>query len=279
MKTRVLSALMAIAVASLTASANTVDKNAPLTVRTMRAIASESSVVELPAKAAEIVRAASEETRKKVAIRTVRIFLQNHHALAPSLIGAIANAAPDLAPIVTAEAIKLFPESAYSITKAAVAAAPKQAVLIALQAAQANPSHAGAIRAGIDRGAPVLAPQFQQVLTALASGERVETVDLAIVTVRVRIGTSSSITPADLNNPVLNTGAGRTQQVFTGVQQSLVTNPDGSVEIVFTIDTGTEEIPENFNGQEQRGFDIITRDLLRGNNKFVRDITIETYVN
>ena len=279
---------MAVAVASLSANAITVDKNTPISVRTMRAIVSETSVVELPAKAAEIVTAASEETREKVAIRTVRIFLQNHHSLAPSLVGAIANAAPEVAPAVTSEAIMLFPESAYSITKAAVAAAPKQAVLIALRAAQVNPSQIGSIRAGIDRGAPALAPQFQQVLATIASGERVETADLAILTVRVRIGTSSSTTPADLSDLTLNVGGeGNTQQVFTGVVQTVVeeevTDPDTGVVtiekvIVFTIDTGSVDVPEDLTGQQNSNFDLIARVLNTGSD-FVKEVVIESYVN
>ena len=288
MKTRVVSALMAVAVASLTANAITVDKNAPLSVRTMRAIVSETSVVELPAKAAEIVSAASEETREKVAVRTVRIFLQNHHSLAPSLVGAIANAAPEVAPAITAEAITLFPESAYSITKAAVAAAPKQAVLIALRAAGANPGHIGQIRAGIDRGIPTLAPEFQRVLATLASGERVETVDLAVITIRVRIGTSSSTTPADVGNLGLNVGgAGATQQVFSGVVQTVVdvpvTDPITGIvtiekEVVFTVDTGSVEVPEDLTGQQTSQFDLIARVLNTGSG-FVKEVVIESYTN
>ena len=279
MKIRVVSALMAVAVASITANAITTEKSI-LSVKEIRNIAAETAVVELPAKAAEIVTAASEEVREKVAIRTVRIFLAEKHSLAPSLVGAISHAAPEVAPAVVAEAIQLFPENAYAITKAAVSAAPKQAVLIALRAAAANRALAPTISTGVQRAIPAQADQFVGLLTALSQGERVESAELAIVTVKVRIGSSSSITPADLNNPVLNVpGQGNQQQVFTGVQQSVVTNPDGSVEVVFTIDTGNEEIPENFQGQEQSGFDIITRDLLKGDNRFVRDITIEAYVN
>ena len=279
MKTRVVSALMAVAVASLTASAITVDNNTPLSVKSMRAIVSETSVVELPAKAAEIVAAASEETREKVAIRTLRIFLQNHHSLAPSLVGAIANAAPEVAAAITAEAITLFPESAYSITQAAVAAAPKQAVLIALEAANANPSHIGQIRAGIDRGIPSLAPQFEQVLTALTTGQRVETVDFGVVTVRVRIGTSSSTTPADLSNLSLNVGgSGSTQQVFAGVIQQVIDVPSvdpitGAVtiekEVTFTVTT-PDDIPEDLTGQQTSQFDLIARVLNTGSD-FVKE--------
>jgi hypothetical protein len=272
-------------VASLSANAITIDKNTPLSVKTMRAIVSETSVVELPAKAAEIVTAASEETREKVAVRTVRIFLQNHHSLAPSLVGAIANAAPEVAPAITAEAITLFPESAYSITKAAVAAAPKQAVLIALRAAGANPGHIGPIRAGIDRGIPTLAPEFQRVLAAMASGERVETTDLAVVTVKVRIGTSSSNTPASGDNLTLNVGGdGATQQVFSGVVQTVVDveiedpeNPGEYItvkEVIFTVDTGALEVPEDLAGQEQSNFDVIAR-ALNTNSGFQDAVVIE----
>jgi len=278
MKLKVVSALVAVAAVSLTANAVTLDKNIP-SVKSIRAIADASTLVELPAKAAEIVTGAPEDIREKVAVRTVRIFLQGNHSLAPSLVGAIAKAAPEVAPAVVAEAVSLFPENAYAITKAATSVAPKQAIQIALRAAAANPTNAATISSGIQNAIPQHRDDVVSIFNALANGERVESANLAIVTVKVRIGSSSSITPADLNNPTLNTGAGETQQVFTGVQQSLVTNPDGSVEIVFTIDTGNEEIPENLNGQEQTGFDIITRDLLKGDNAFLRDITIESYIN
>ncbi len=280
MKAHVVSTLAAVVAVSLTANAVTVDKNIP-TAKAMRAVAETTSIIELPAKAAEIVSAAPEEVREKMAVRTVRIFLQSNHSLAPSLVAAIAKVAPEVAPAAVAEAVALFPENAYAITKAAVAAAPKQAIQIALRASMANPQQTSVISTGVQKAVPHQADQVMTVFNALATGERVEDANLAIVTVKVRIGSSSNITPADLNNPVLNVGGdGATQQVFTGVQQTVVTNPDGSVEIVFTIDTGNEEIPEDFAGQEQSGFDIITRDLLTGgDNAFVNDITIETYIN
>ena len=278
MKTRVVSALMAVAVASMTASAVTVDKRIP-SVKAIRAIASETSVVELPAKAAEIVAQASEETREKVAIRTVRIFLQNHHSLAPSLVGAIANSSPEVAAAVVAEAISLFPESAYSITKAAVAAAPKHAIQIALKAAAKNVAQTGQISAGVQRSIPAEAEQFQNVLTALSSGDRFETADLAIVTVKVRIGSSRAKTPAVANNPILNNGADKQQEVFTGVKQTTVTNDDGTIDIVFEVDTEViVEIPEDFAGQENNDFDVIVRQLLGDASKFTKNVTIDKYV-
>lgn len=276
MKTRVVSALMAVAVASMTASAVTVDKRIP-SVKAIRAIASETSVVELPAKAAEIIAQASEETREKVAIRTVRIFLQNHHSLAPSLVGAIASRTPEVASAVVVEAIKLFPESAYSITKAAVAAAPEQAVRVAIAATAAEKHQSAAIAAGIQRAVPRQAEQISGLFGALSAGERFESADLAIVTVKVRIGTSNSNRPA-ATDPRLNNPAGQPQQVFAGVTQREVTE-NGETFIVFEVDTSEiPDIPEDFTGQDvQDVFDVISRQL-RNDGKFVKPVIIESYI-
>ena len=279
---------MAVAVASVSANAITVEKQGSIaTVKAIRAIAEETSVVELPAKAAEIVTAAKEENRKKVAIRTVRVFLQGNHSLAPSLVGAIAKAAPEVAAAVTSEAIALFPESAYSITKAAVAAAPDYAVQIAMSAAANNRASAGQITAGVQRALPSsTAAQFNNVLTALSQGERVESADLAIVTIKVRIGSSNNTTPADITNPTLNVpGESNQQQVFQGVEQKVetveVTAPDGTTTtetiITFVVDTGNLEVPDDLAGQEQSTFDIIARQL-DNTSSFVKEVVIEEYV-
>lgn len=290
---------MAVAVASVSANAITVEKQGSIaSVKAIRAIAEETSIVELPAKAAEIVTAAKEENRKKVAIRTVRVFLQGHHSLAPSLVGAIAKAAPEVAAAVASEAIALFPESAYSITKAAVAAAPDYAVQIAMSAAANNRASAGQIRAGVQRALPnSSAAQFNNVLTALNQGERVETAELAIVTVKVRIGSSSAVVPADPTNTALNVpGETSQQQVFAGVEQTVeevpvvddngdpVTDDNGDpvteTVVTFVIDTGNIEVADDLTGQEAADqFDIIARVLDTNNNAFVEEVTVEAYVN
>ena len=273
---------MAVAVASLTASAITVDNQAPISVKAIRAMASETSVVELPAKAAEIVSAASEETREKVAIRTVRIFLQNHHSLAPSLVGAIAHAAPEVAAAVTAEAIRLFPESAYSITKAAVSAAPKHAVQIALRAGAADRARSAEITAAVQRAIPEHAEAYLNVLSALVKGERVETVDLAVVTVKIRIGSSTDNRPASETNLSLNNVIGQQQQTFVGTNQRIETDPDtGEQFVIVEVDLGaTVEVPEDLTGQDKNDFDVLVRQLFNDNkNPFVNNVTIQAYVN
>ena len=278
MKTRVVSALMAVAVASMTASAVTVDKRIP-SVKAIRAIASETSVVELPAKAAEIISQASDETREKVAIRTVRIFLQNHHSLAPSLVGAIANAVPELAATVAAEAIKLFPESAYSITKAAVAAAPEQAVRVAIAATSAQEGQVAGIVAGVQRAIPGQVEQFNSLFAALSAGERFESADLAILTVKFRIGTSSGRNPAN-PNPIFNAPTGGQNQTFAGVTPVFETDPvTNEVIVTFTVDTGNQDVSEDLSGQEALDiFDVISRVLVQ-EGQFKKQPVIQKYVN
>ncbi|MCS1413085.1 MAG: hypothetical protein M2R46_00797 [Verrucomicrobia subdivision 3 bacterium] len=274
MKTNSACALVALVVASLTANAVTFDKNSPIpTVKAIKAIAKAVPVVELPAKAAEIVKAAPEEIREKVATRTLRVFLQGHHSLAPSLVGAIARVAPETAPTATAEAIRLFPESAYSITKAAVATTPKHAVLIALWAASAAPDRSRSIANAVQRAIPTRASQFMAVLQSLESRERVDSTSLAVATEKVGIGSFSSKTPADVTNAVLNTlDETDQQQIFAGVKQIVVqepvidpntgrqaTNPDGTpktgVAVVFQIDDAVQMEIQNFQGQEVTGLD------------------------
>lgn len=287
---------MAAAIASITANAVVTEKQGQfLSVKALREVAAETTVVELPAKAANIVVNTSKELREKVAVRTVRIFLQGQQSLAPSLVAAIAKAAPEVAAAVTSEAVKLFPEHAYTITKAAVAAAPKHAIQIAMRASVGTPTRAQAIGGGARNAVPAIAPQIDSFFGALAAGERVETAALAIVQVKIRIGSSSSPLPADLSNPTLNVeGIDNEQLVFEGVQTEVVEtpvidpdtgeqavddagNPVVERELVFTIDTGEVEVPEDLSGQDISNFDIIIRQLA-DSGAFQEDIEIQVYV-
>lgn len=296
MKARVVSALMAAAIASITVNAVVTEKQGQfLSVKALRQVAAETTIVELPAKAAAIVANTPADLREKVAVRTVRIFLQGQHSLAPSLIAAIAEAAPEVAAAVTSEAVKLFPENAYTITKAAVAAAPKHAIQIAMRASVGTPARALAIGGGARNAVPAIAPQIGSFFDAIAAGERVETAALAIVQVKIRIGSSSSRIPADLSNPTLNVeGIDNEQLVFEGVQSEIVEtpvidpntgeqavdssgNPVVTRELVFTIDTGEVAVPENLSGQDISNFDIIVRQLA-DSGAFQEDIEIEVYV-
>jgi hypothetical protein len=227
------------------------------TVRALREQAESLSVVELPAKAAEIVSDSPEKGRKRLAVRIVRVFLKERHSLAPSLVGSICSAAPDVSVVVTAEAVQLFPESAYSIVKAAVASAPEMAVSICLQASIEVPDRSRQIVNAVRRAHPSAVTELIGVVTVL-SAARVETVDAAIQSTRNRIGTSLSNVPANLNDFRDNNSPGLLQLRFL----------DGM------------EVAENLSGSELiNHFDRIRRELLRGDdNQFDDDVVIERYV-
>ena len=122
---------MIAAATTLTVGAVTVEnENSPPTAKAVRAVAKTTSVVELPAKASEIVKSVPEAERERIAVRTLRIFLEGRQALAPTLVGEIIQAAPETAMAVVTEAVRLFPESAHSIARAAAAVADSEQVAL-----------------------------------------------------------------------------------------------------------------------------------------------------
>ncbi|MDA7510075.1 hypothetical protein N8766_04050 [bacterium] len=149
--------------------------SSPLTQRQLNKISDETSLVEKPAKAAEIISRTDSSHRQRMAIRVVRLFLKEAHSLAPSLVGAIASSSPDVIVEVTAEAVQLFPENAYSIVKAAVAGAPELATAIALRLSVENISNAEAILAGAVSAKPEAAPIILAALESPETLQRTET--------------------------------------------------------------------------------------------------------
>jgi len=97
-------------------------------------------VPEMPAKAAELVKAADKKDRQAVAVVAVRAIVAKHRAAAPLVISAVAKAAPDLAAFVAVAAAEVVHEQAPMIARAAVASSPslaseiKQAVSVAVPA-------------------------------------------------------------------------------------------------------------------------------------------------
>ena len=268
------------------------------TPQALKEAAAQTAVVDLPPLAKSILQEVSDELRPRVAVRLVRIFLQGKHLLAPNLVSTITKAHPDLAVVVTNEAIKLFPESAYSIAKAAVAAAPENAVLVNLLAVAQNREQAEAITAGVHSSLGDKKDAMVDLLTSVANGERVESQDLAIVTVKFRIGGGRTNVPANSNRPELNRPQEtEPQEVFEGVTQQVVQEPvkDGQGNVVtdgqgnpitqpvlvVQIDTGDVEVPEDLSRQEiVDEFDVILRTVLDINtNRFFGAIVLEAYVN
>ena len=236
-------------------------------VSSLRKIAEATSVVERPAKAAEIIVLAPEEDRERIAVRVVRLFLSRYHSLAPSLVAEIAKQLPELAATVAAEAISLFPESAYSITKAAVSAAPERALEIALRAAALTPRMADTIAVGVQRGIPDRAWQYRAVIAGIQEARRTEHIDMAVFTIKIRIGSGTGITPKEVG------------RLFDGVEQRTRTDAEGNEFVFFEVDSDFVDIPEDLSGQEEDKFDVILRKLLATeDNPFTREVVKQEYV-
>lgn len=285
MKNRIVCAIVIAAATTLTVGAVTVEnENSPPTAKAVRAVAKTTSVVELPAKASEIVKSVPEAERERIAVRTLRIFLEGRQALAPTLVGEIIQAAPETAMAVVTEAVRLFPESAHSIARAAAAVADsEQVALIALRAAAAAPHKATAVSTNVRRVVPEQESQLtaffgalQSRVNALQSNERVETSDSIIISVPIRIGTEGGNTPGKVATLLDEADYSdiETYPLFEGVTHGITEDEEtGERSVIFILDQSVEqrepEIAETVVGQ----FDVIVRRLLTiDSNLFVQEI-------
>lgn len=267
-----------VAAAALTAGAVTGENENPIpTAKAVRELAKTTSVVELPAKAGEIVKSVPEAERERIAVRTLRIFLEGRQALAPTLVGEIIQAAPEVAMAVVTEAVRLFPESAHNIARAAAAVAdPEQVALIALRAAAAAPHKATAVSTNVRRAVPEQEAQLEAFFGALQSSERVETSDSIIISVPIRIGVEGGNTPGKVAVLIDEEGFENieTFPLFEGVTHGIVEDSEtGERNVIFVLDknveTRTPEIAETVVGN----FDIIVRRLLTtDSNLFTKEI-------
>ena len=228
------------------------------TVKQLREYSESMPLVELPAKAADLVSEADAEDQQRLAVRIVRVFLVERHSLAPSLIGAMCRKVPEISVPTTLEAVRLFPESTHSIVKAAIVAAPDYATLICIQTSLEEPNRKREIVNALRRGLPDHVPNLVAALQTFG-GERVESIADAVRTTKNRIGTSGTNSPA---NPL----------------DALYNNPVGTPQLRFPDDP--IEIPENFSGGELLDhFDVILRELLTDSgNPFADDVVVEEYV-
>ena len=129
MKLKKLTTLGALLVAVATLTVN----SSALTTIQIKQIKSEVlgvPVPEMPAKAAELVKAADKKDRQAVALTAVRAVVSKHRAAAPLVVAAVSKVAPELAPVVAAASVELAPEQSASILTATVAAAPAQASVV-----------------------------------------------------------------------------------------------------------------------------------------------------
>lgn len=87
-------------------------------------------VPEMPAKAAELVLAATDKEREAIAVTAVKAIVFKHRASAPVVVAAVSKVAPEVAAAITAAAAELSNDQASIIARAAIKAAPGQSASV-----------------------------------------------------------------------------------------------------------------------------------------------------
>ncbi|HBP54869.1 MAG TPA: hypothetical protein DD687_02830, partial [Verrucomicrobiales bacterium] len=99
------------------------------------------SAVEIPAKAAKIVKAASDEIRLETAKLILKEVLNQRPQLAVQMTASIARVAPETAPLVASWAAAMSPQFGEQIIRAAAVSAPEFAADIAVATTRIFPNN------------------------------------------------------------------------------------------------------------------------------------------
>jgi hypothetical protein len=121
---------------------------------------------EMPAKAAELVKAAKSRDRGRVTVEVVKAALAKNPGAAMSVVGAIAKAVPDMAAIAAGAAAEEQPARAADIARAAAAAAPAKAGKIVAAVCRAAPQDYRNIALRVAQVAP---GSEKEILRSIAS--------------------------------------------------------------------------------------------------------------
>ena len=124
------------------------------------------TAAELPAKAADLVKAAKTTDLQHVTVDVVKAAIDLNSAAAPSIVGAVAHAVPAMAPVAAGRAAALQPKQAAAIAKSAAAAAPKMAGKIVVAVCQAVPNDYRNIAIAVSQAAP---GSGKEILAAVGS--------------------------------------------------------------------------------------------------------------
>lgn len=123
-------------------------------------------IPELPAKAAELIRAAKPAERNSQTIEVMRAALLVNPGAAVAIVGAVAREVPDMAAVAAATAAEALPNDAEAIARAAAMVAPSEAGRITAAVCRAVPGQYRAVAAAVAAAAP---SATRLVLQAVAS--------------------------------------------------------------------------------------------------------------
>ena len=123
------------------------------------------SAVEIPAKAAKIVKAASNESRLATAKSILKEVLNHRPQLAVQMTASIVRGAPETAPFVASWAAAMVPQFSDQIIRAAAVSAPEYAADIAVSAIRIFPSSKTKIIQMVALAVPASAAKIETAFT------------------------------------------------------------------------------------------------------------------
>jgi len=123
------------------------------------------SAVEIPAKAAKIVKAASDESRLATAKSILKEVLNHRPQLAVQMTASIVRGAPETAPFVASWAAAMVPQFSDQIIRAAAVSAPEYAADIAVSAIRIFPSSKTKIIQMVALAVPASAAKIETAFT------------------------------------------------------------------------------------------------------------------
>jgi hypothetical protein len=186
--------------------------------------------VEMPAKAAEVVKQAKTQLGDVTTANVVRAAVEVNPMATPAVVGAIARALPDMAPVAAGTAAEAQPKQAVAFARAAAVSAPSKAARIVvavchavpaayrgvvLAVAQAVPGSSKEILAALGSALPQLRPAIEKAL-AESTGDV-----LSVVSVLDQV----AATPGLASVPVDASGALRGPPSFGAPYQPPSPNP------------------------------------------------------
>jgi hypothetical protein len=125
---------------------------------------------ELPAKAADLVLHARSRDRQATTVNVVKSAVGSNPAAAPAIVGAIAQAVPDMASVAAGAAAALQPKQAAAIAKAAAAAAPSKAGKIVTAVCRAVPNEYRNIASAVAGAVPGAEKEVLKAVAAALPG-------------------------------------------------------------------------------------------------------------
>jgi hypothetical protein len=151
--------------AAFLVSFNSYGKDAPK-ANPFNDVLTAAPAVELPAKAADLVLHAKSRDRQAVTVNVVKGAVGINPAAAPAIVGAIAQAVPDMAAVAAGTAAAEQPKQASAIAKAAAAAAPSKAGKIVAAVCRAVPNEYRNIAVAVSQVVPGAG---KEIINAVAS--------------------------------------------------------------------------------------------------------------